>query len=340
MDILIIGGTRFLGRHLVEAAARNGHKVTLFNRGQSNPRLFPDIETITGDRGVENDLQHLHGRRWDVVIDTCGYIPRHVRRMAETLKGSVNHYIFISSISVYPGLPRPDIDESEPVGTLDDETVEEITGETYGPLKALCEGALDAVMPGKGLHVRSGLIVGPHDPTDRFTYWPARIERGGRMAAPDFPDCPVQIIDGRDLSEWIIRMAEAHTTGVFNVTGPEVPFTLSHLFDTCREVLAADVDVDWVDEQFLLDQDVAPWMGMPLWIPSFDEDSAGFSCVSIEKALAQGLTFRSLGETIRDTVDWVHERPDDWQMKAGISAEKEAEVLQAWDEHQRGLQSK
>jgi 2'-hydroxyisoflavone reductase len=333
MNILIIGGTKFLGRHLVDAATQSGHAVTLFNRGQTNPGLFPDIETITGDRQQPADLAKLQTRRWDAVIDTCGYVPRIVRMSAEALKDSVDQYVFISSISVYPDFSQPGIDESHPVGKLDDENVKEITHETYGPLKALCEQAVDEILPGKGLQVRPGLIVGPYDPTDRFTYWPARVERGGRMVVPDYPDCPVQIIDGRDLGEWIIRMVEEKAMGTINVTGPEQPHTLTHVLNTCQEMLNTDVDIEWVDEQFLLDNDVAPWTGMPLWMPSIDDELAGFGRVSIDRALGKGLTFRSLSDTIQATMDWVHQRPDDWEWRAGISPEKEAEVLAAWDRH-------
>lgn len=331
MDILIMGGTKFLGRHLVDAATQSGHAVTLFNRGQTNPGLFPEIETITGDRRQPADLAKLQSRRWDAVIDTCGYVPRIVRMSAEALEDSVDHYVFISSISVYPDFSHPGLDESHTVGNLDDESVEEITHETYGPLKALCEQAVDDVLPGRGLQVRPGLIVGPYDPTDRFTYWPARVERGGRMVAPDYPECPVQIIDGRDLSEWTIRMVEAKTTGAFNVTGPEKPNSLKHVLETCQEDLNANTDIEWIDEQFLLDQDVAPWTGMPLWMPSINDEFAGFGRVSIDKALGLGLTFRSLSDTIQAMMDWVQQRPDEWEWKAGITPEKEAEVLAAWD---------
>ncbi len=332
MDILIIGGTKFLGRHLVNAASDAGHRITLFNRGRTNPGLFPDIETINGDRTQEGDLEKLQGRRRDAVIDTSGYLPRIVRMSARALVDAVDRYIFISSISVYADFKTPGIDETYRVGTLEDETVEEITHETYGPLKALCEDAVDQVMPGRGLHIRSGLIVGPNDPTDRFTYWPVRVEGGGQMVAPDFPQCPVQFIDVRDLSEWIIRMAEARTTGVYNVTGPEKPYTLEHVLTSCKEVLDADTVVEWIDEQFLLDQEVAPWTGMPLWIPSSDENTVGMGRINIDKAQADGLIFRDLKETIRDTLDWVHQRSGDWEWRAGITREKEAKILAAWDD--------
>ncbi len=207
MKLLVLGGTVFLGRHLVEAATARGHSVTLFNRGQHNPELYPEVEKLRGDR--DSDLSALQGRRWDAVIDTCGYLPRAVRASAELLADAVDHYTFISSISVYADFHTPAMDESAPVGTLADETVEEVTGETYGPLKALCEQAAERALPGRVLNIRPGLIVGPHDPTDRFTYWPVRVARGGEVLAPGRPHVPVQVIDGRDLAEWTVRMVEA-----------------------------------------------------------------------------------------------------------------------------------
>ena len=189
MNLLILGGTVFLGRHLVEAALARGHAVTLFNRGQHNPDLFPEVERLRGDR--DGDLQALEGRRWDAVVDTCGYVPRVVRASAEMLAPNVDHYTFISSISVYADTSKPGIDEQAPVGTLDDPTTEEVTGESYGPLKALCEQAAEAAMPGRVLNIRPGLIVGPHDPTDRFTYWVRRVAEGGEVLAPGNPHAPV-----------------------------------------------------------------------------------------------------------------------------------------------------
>ena len=205
MDVLIMGGTGFLGRHLVEAALGEGHRVTLFNRGSSAPDLFPDVETIKGDR--ELDLSALSGRRWDAAIDTCGYVPRVVRASARLLADAVDHYTFVSSISVYPDAMEPGSDEDAPVQELLDPTVEEVTAKTYGGLKAICEQAAEEEMPGRVLNVRPGLISGPHDPTDRFTYWPRRISAGGEVLAPDSPERQVQFIDVRDLAAWIVRMS-------------------------------------------------------------------------------------------------------------------------------------
>jgi 2'-hydroxyisoflavone reductase len=219
MYLLILGGTGFLGRHLVEAALGDGHRVALFNRGLSGPDLFPEVETIQGDR--DGDLSVLQGRRWDAAIDTCGYVPRLVRASAGLLADAVDHYAFISSISVYSDAIGPGADEGAPVEELDGPTVVEVTGETYGGLKALCERAAEEEMPGRVLNVRSGLISGPHDPTNRFTYWPRRVAAGGEVLAPDRPERRVQFIDVRDLAAWIVAMSAELRTGTYNATGPD-----------------------------------------------------------------------------------------------------------------------
>jgi 2'-hydroxyisoflavone reductase len=221
MKLLILGGTVFLGRHLTEAALAAGHDVTLFNRGQHNANLYPDLEKLRGDR--DGGLDVLKGRTWDAVVDTCGYIPRLVRDSASLLSDAVDHYTFISTLSVYDDFRVRGLREEAAVGTLDDETVEAVTGGskgTYGPLKALCEQAAEAAMPGRVLCARPGLMVGPYDPTDRFTYWPVRVARGGQVLVPPTPQAPVQFIDARDLATWVMRMAEHNKTGVYNATGP------------------------------------------------------------------------------------------------------------------------
>jgi nucleoside-diphosphate-sugar epimerase len=328
MKILVLGGTIFLGRHLVEAALARGHGVTLFNRGQHNPDLFPDVEKLRGDR--TGDLDALRGRKWDAVVDTCGYVPRVVRASAQRLAEAVGHYTFISSISVYPSLPTPGMDESAPTGTLADESIEEVTGETYGPLKALCEQAAEAAMPGQVLNVRAGLLVSPSDPSDRFTYWPHRIAQGGDVLAPGTPVGRAQFIDARDLAEWIVRMAESGGTGVYNATGPGEPLTMGQLLDDCRAVSGSDATLIWVDEEFLLTAGAAPWSELPLWVPAREADMAGFSAVSCAKAIAAGLTFRPLADTIRDTLAWDATRPAVPELRAGLKPEREAELLAAW----------
>ena len=336
MKLLILGGTVFLGRHLVEAALAQEHEVTLFNRGKHNPDLFPEVEKLRGDR--DGGLDALKGRQWDAAIDTCGYLPRIVKQSAELLADSVVHYTFISSISVYSDFSKPGLDENYPVGTLEDTTVEEVTGETYGPLKALCEQTAEAAMPGRVLHLRSGLIVGPHDPSDRFTYWPARVARGGRTLAPGRRDKPNQFIDARDLAEWNLRMIAANKTGIYNADGPAAPITMSQLLETCKTVSGSDADFVWMDDTFLLAHEVGPWMEVPLWVPD-GGDEAGFGQGSLAKAQAVGLTYRPIADTVRDTLEWSSTRPADHVWRAGLSVEREAEILNLWDAKSSGIET-
>ena len=329
MKLLLIGGTRFLGRAIVDEALTAGHEVTLFNRGRSNPDLYSgQVETLIGDR--DGELDALDGRSWDAVIDTCGYIPRHVRDSAEKLKDAVQQYVFISSISVYPevAMNEPGVTEETAVDTIEDETVEEVTGETYGPLKALCEQAAEAAMPGRVLNVRAGLIVGPHDLSDRFTYWPHRVAGGGEVLAPDSPDYAVQFIDVRDLARWILHMVEQQKSGDYNVTGQPGQYTLGDVLTTSKDVSGSDATFTWVDESFLTEQEVSPWMNLPLWVGS---EAPGFNLVNCDKAFADGLVIRPLTETIRDTLTWEKTtRPAESEWRAGISREREAELLQKW----------
>lgn len=325
MKLLILGGTRFLGRALVEAAQNAGDEVTLFNRGQSHPGLYPEVEQLRGDR--DGGLDVLRGRRWDAAIDTCGYVPRVVQASAELLADAVDHYTFISSLSVYSDPTIVGMDERAPVGTLADETTEEITGETYGPLKVLCEQAATEAMDGRALAVRSGLLVGPHDPTDRFTYWPVRVARGGEVLAPGRPEDLVQIIDVRDIAEWTLRATKEKLRGSYNATGPDYRLTMGEVLETCRQVSGSDAQFTWVGEAFLLEQKVAAYTEMPLWVPA---EYAGFDTFDVSKALQAGLTFRPLAETVRDTLAWEATRPADWQWRGGLSPEREAELLQAW----------
>jgi 2'-hydroxyisoflavone reductase len=325
MKILIIGGTRFLGRHLVNAARVRGHTITLFNRGQSNPNIFLQVDKIQGDR--EKDLDLLTDEYWDVVIDTCGYFPRIVRMSAEALKGKVENYVFISSISVYADFSKIGINESDPLAKMEDETNEENTPETYGPLKALCEKAVQDVFGIDSLIIRPGLIVGPHDPTDRFTYWPVRVARGGDVLAPDRPDVLTQIIDVRDLAKFIIGLIEENVSGIFNATGPDYNLSFGRLLDTCKLIGNSDAKFKWAPPEFLNENNVAAWSDMPAWLPDNGED-AGFARVDISKALNAGLKFHSLEETIHDTLEWANSRPQDHEWKAGLKPEREKELLE------------
>jgi nucleoside-diphosphate-sugar epimerase len=324
MRILIIGGTRFLGRHLVETALARGHEVTLFNRGKSNPDLFPQLETIIGDR--ETDTNKLQGRRWDTAIDVAGYLPRIVHLSAQALETSVSRSVFISTISVYPNFKKIGINESDPVGKLEDETVEEITGETYGPLKALCENVVQEIYGERALIIRPGLIVGPHDPTDRFTYWPVRVARGGDVLAPEEPEALTQIIDVRDLSEFTLKLIEEDASGVYNATGPDYELTMGKILNVSKQVSGSNANFKWASVEFLNQNNVAPWSDMPAWAPE-DEEGAGFARLDISKAIRAGLRFRPLEETIRDTLEWAGTRPADHAWKAGLTPEREAEVL-------------
>jgi 2'-hydroxyisoflavone reductase len=324
MDVLILGGTGFLGRHLVEATLGSDHRVTLFNRGIKAPGLFPEVETIEGDREV--DLSALSGRRWDAAIDTCGYVPRVVRASAKTLADAVDHYTFVSSISVYSDAIAPGANEDAPVRELPDPTVEEVKGETYGGLKALCERAVEEEMPGRVLSVRPGLISGPHDPTERFTYWPRRIAAGGEVLAPDRPERGVQFIDVRDLAAWIIEMAAERRTGTFNATGPDYKLEMGQLLEACKAV-GVDAELIWVSEDFLEEHGVEPFAELPLWVP---REYAGLLDVDCGKAIEAGLTFRSLSQTIEDVLEWDRARAVGMEPAAGLTPEREQELLRAW----------
>jgi 2'-hydroxyisoflavone reductase len=328
MRILVLGGTVFLGRFLVEAALNRGHEITLFNRGQHNPDLFPQIEKLRGDRS--EDLSALHGRRWQATIDTCGFVPRVVAASARLLSGAIDHYTFISTLSVYAEDAPAGANEHAPTGTLADGSVEEITAETYGPLKALCEQAAEAAMPGRVLAIRPGLIVGPFDPSDRFTYWPRRIARGGEVLAPGRPERRVQFIDVRDLADWVIRLVESGNTGIYNATGPDYPLSMGKTLEACREETGAAAKFTWVEDEFLLKQQVIPYTEIPLWVPesmtpSFDK----FDC---SKAFAAGLAIRPLADTIRDTLAWDASRPAGTIHSSGLAPEREARLLEAWHE--------
>jgi 2'-hydroxyisoflavone reductase len=326
MKLLIIGGTRFLGRALVEAALATGHELTLFNRGQSNPGLFPEVEELHGDR--DGGLDVLACRQWDAVIDTCGYVPRIVRASAEFLKDAVGRYAFVSSISAYADFATVDMDENAPLATMEDETVEQVTGETYGPLKVLCEQAVSEVMgEERAFHIRAGLIVGPYDLSDRFTYWPYRVAQGGDILAPGSPDAPVQIIDVRDLAEWIIRAVADGLSGPYNATGPDYALTMGQVLDTCRTVSGSDANFIWVSDEFLQGNEVGAYVEMPLWVPASEED-AGFDAVDCQKAIEDGLLFRPLAETVSDTLAWLRTRPSDYQWRGGLKPEREKELLQ------------
>lgn len=330
--MLILGGTRFLGPQVVRAARAAGYEITLFNRGRSAPDRFPDLETILGDRD-QDQLDGLAGRRWDVVVDTSGYVPAHVKRSAELLAGQVGRYIFVSTVSVYRDQAVELIDEQAPLLTLDRETVDSITrirqvGAHYGALKALCEDAAETAMPGRVVQVRPGLIVGPEDRSDRFTWWPARVDRGGEILAPGNPDGEIQFIDVRDLGDFIVRLGSEEATGPFNAVGFDGRLSMEEFLHGCKIVCGLDCEFTWASEEFLLEQEVRPYMEMPMWLP--DEARGHFD---VSRALAAGLQLQTVATTIRDTLRW-HQatRGEDHGWRAGMKPEREAEILARWKE--------
>ena len=347
MKLLILGGTRFVGRHLVTAALARNHEITLFNRGKHPSAALTSVETIYGDRN--SDLAKLQGRRWDAVVDTCGYLPRTVRASAEILSHSVDGYVFISSLSVYADVSVFGIDETAPVATLTSEQLEQANaidssgqasavtyGKMYGGLKALCEQAAEEVLPNRVLIIRPGLIVGPYDYTDRFTYWVQRVARGneaGEVLAPGRPDRYVQFIDVRDLAEWIVRMIERKETGVYNANSLPNNLTMERVLEECKMVSASDASFTWVSEEFLMQEKVAPWSEMPLWMP---EEGAphlkGFMFINCNKAVGSGLSFRPLNDTIKDTLTWRETNRLNEELKAGIDTDKEQRLLRKWHE--------
>lgn len=326
MNLLILGGTRFLGRHVALEALRRGHAVSLFNRGNNAVPELAACESLKGDR--DESLAALDGRRWDAVVDTCGYFPRQVRATAGALADRVGFYAFISSISVYRLEKETGIDEGGPLGEHPDlEAQREITGENYGPLKVACECAAEAAMPGRVAQVRAGLIVGPHDPTDRFTYWVRRGAEPGPILAPVGPTVPVQFIDVRDIAAFTLDLAEKRAAGIFNTTGPaQGTATLGEILDAAQGAASVRGEVRWLSEQFLEENNVAPWSELPLWIPG--EMGRAFSTVSVAKAVAAGLRTRGVAETVADTLAWDRTRGKALaDFKAGLKRAREAELL-------------
>jgi 2'-hydroxyisoflavone reductase len=319
MRILVLGGTQFLGRHAVDAALARGHQVTLFNRGQTRPELFPEVEKLRGDR--DGDLTALAGRDFDAVVDTSGYVPRLVAETLDAL-GDVGHYSFVSSISVYSDLSTPPT-ESSPLAELKEPTEE--WREAYGELKVLCENIVRERVPGAFIP-RPGLIVGPWDPTGRFTYWPARFAAGGRVLAPLPPGADTQVIDARDLAEWIVRAPEERLGGTYNAIGRVT--NRERVIDTCRSVAGTDAELVWIEPDFLNEQGVEEWMELPLWL--YDAKYRGMLSVDVSPAFEAGLRTRPLEETVRDTLAWAQSSDAPSEFPAGLDPEKEQAVLDAW----------
>ena len=343
LRILILGGTGFTGPFQVKYALDRGHKVTVFNRGKTKRGELPEsVEQLIGDRNGQLDA--LKGRQWDVAIDNPTMLPVWVRDAAEILKGNVDRYVFISTISVYAEHGTPGKEETAELAKYDGadaykETIDTVRGsgfKLYGPLKALSEQEAEKWFPGKTLVIRPGLIVGPGDQTDRFTYWPVRIDRGGEVLAPGKPSDPVQIIDARDIAEWTIRMVENGETGTYNATGPGNPLGMGEMLDGIKDGVKSDAKLTWVSADFLEEHKVSPWSDMPVWIPPQGE-MGGMGRTSIKKALAKGLTFRPIEVTARDTLAYFKSLPEDRQaqLKAGLKPEREKEVLEAWHKREK-----
>ena len=315
MRVLVLGGTRFLGRALVDATLDQGHEPTLFNRGRTAPELFPEVEKLRGDRSA--DISALEGRAWDAVFDVAAYMPDEARRAVETLHGSVGRYVFVSSISVYadqsvPPVEGAAVEELAPGQETDDDP------ELYGARKAACERIVEDTFGDRAFVVRPGLIVGPHDPTGRFTYWPHRVARGGDVLAPGSPDDPVQFIDVRDLADWIVEATANGVGGTFNATGE--PMRLGDLLEQCRAASGSDPTFTWVASERLVAEEVGPWMELPLWLPI--PEYAGIQRASVERARAAGLMYRPLAETIKATL--ADAEPVDG---VGLTPERERELL-------------
>jgi 2'-hydroxyisoflavone reductase len=335
--VLVLGGTKFLGRAVVEGALARGHEVTLFNRGETNAELFPEVEKLRGDR--RGDLSALEGRDWDAVVDPSGYLPRVVRASAELLADRAGHYAFVSSISVYGDFSEPAREDETPLIRLDDTSDESLDGDRYGGFKALCEQVVADVFAGRSARVRAGLIVGPNDPTGRFTYWPSRVARGGEVLAPGRKGRQVQFVDVRDLAAWLVEVGERSVSGTFNATGPEPPVTMSELLETCRAVSGSTAKLTWVDEDFLREHEVGEWMELPLWIAETGDPAwRRFMEADVSRAVAEGLRFRPVADTVRDTLEWALRTGDPGAPlasglelgEAGLKSEREAELLVEW----------
>jgi 2'-hydroxyisoflavone reductase len=328
MRILILGGTVFLGRALTDAALDKGHAVTHLHRGRSGPS-DPRVETLIGDR--VDDLALIGARDFDAVADTSGYLPQGVRKSAQWLRDKAGAYLFVSSISAYERFDHRGVAEDEPVAAPLDPVPEAMTWDKYGALKAMCEAVVRQTFGERALVVRPGLIVGPHDPTDRFTWWPHRVALGGRIAAPVRPDLAIQYIDVRDLAEWMVALLERGIAGTFNGTGMPGTATMGDLLETARHAAASGARFEWMDAAFLAAHGARHWTKMPLQVSEDDPDMRGFASVSVARALAAGLRYRPLAQTVADTLAWSRTRPVDHSWKAGLSADEEQSLLASWD---------
>jgi 2'-hydroxyisoflavone reductase len=342
LKILVLGGTGQTGPHLIGQLLDAGHTVTMFNRGNRSETLFPGVECLVGDRDLAAadglaalEAEVAAGRRWDLCIDIWPHIPRIVENTAVLLRGNVDWYMFVSSISVYADHSRPDMDETAAVGEAPDADAMEFSMELFGPFKAECERRVRRLYPENHTIFRPGLIVGPRDFSFRGGYWPVRVRRGGEVLAPGDGFDRIQLIDGRDLTAFQRRCMERRSGGTFNVTGPHprTPLTMTRYLETCRQASGSDAAFTWVPASFLERHEVSAWMNMPCWLPA-EGEYAGFGTRSVARALAAGLVFRPLRETVEDTLAWYDalaaERREGVSGRAGLPAARETEVLAAW----------
>ncbi len=329
LRILILGGTGFIGPYQVQYALDRKHTVTLFNRGKTNSTLFPKVARLVGDRNLPDGHDALKKGTWDVVIDNPTANPTWVRGAGEALKGRVGHYMFISTISVFSDNSKP-VDENGPLNTPSDIDAP-FNAQAYGSNKVRCENEAKNQFGENVTVVRPGLIVGPGDLSDRFSYWPVRIDKGGEILAPGTPNDPVQYVDAQDLSQWIVRLAESRTMGIFNATGPKTPTTIAEMLYGIKAVTTSNASFTWVPAEFLAQKQVRAWSDMPVWVPPSGR-TAGFARVNCNKAYNAGLTFRPLADTAKDTLTWYHGRPAAEQEKAraGLAPDKEKTVLAEW----------
>jgi 2'-hydroxyisoflavone reductase len=335
MKILIIGGTRFLGRFLVEEGLKKGHEITLFNRG-NNKEEFSHVEQVHGNRN--SDIELLKNRKWDAVIDTCGYLPQSVEKSVNVLGNNIDQYVFISTISVYKDFSKKDFNEDSALLSMSRTEADDLTKDNdsaimshYGELKALCEQVLLESLPNKSLIIRPGLIVGPYDGSDRFTYWVNRVKEGGKVLAPGHPDRMVQFIDVRDLAKWTIHMVENKKFGIFNATGIDKELTMNTMLTSIKKGVDSNAEFIWATDEFLLENEVGPWMELPLWLPdtplSDGKVMSGMLATNTDKARSEGLIYRPIEETAKDTLKWYREHNKSQTMKAGMAKEKESLLL-------------
>lgn len=329
MRVLVVGGTVFLGRHVVDAALARGDEVTIFHRGRHPAHRPGDVEEVLGDRERPEDLARLAGRSFDAVVDTCGYRPGQVAAVLDVVGAGAGHYTFVSSISVYADGVTAPVDESSAVRTPPPDPATVPIAEAYGELKVACEQVAAAALPDRSLSVRAGLIVGPFDPTDRFTWWVRRMDEGGEVLAPAVPDQPVQVVDVRDLAAFVLDAAGAGSTGVVNAVGPPGEATFAGLLDAAGAAAGGGATVRWVDEDFLLGEGVQPWTEVPLWVPSSDPTAALLQ-VDDTRARALGLRARPVAATVADVLDWDRSRDRTVAAAAGLPRDREAALLAAW----------